>query len=951
MNQNRTSTRTRSLCLAALTGASSLLLAAPAPAQSNDQAPAAEEPLKLEKFVVVGSSIPTAEGETFSPTVVFTPGEMSLKGAATPIEVIRTMPGFIGAVTTEQRTNGGSGSANVNLRGLAGTLSLLEGRSSAVLPNYNLLPTIAIGRVEVLKDGAGAVYGANALAGVFNVHLVKKYEGQKLDVYYGNTVDKDQGALRIGAMAGASAGKFDAVVAYEFFDRNALHATDRAVSANADLRSIGGQNGGSPSFSGRVMGRRSPGGPVEALTLAPGVVIPMTANDYVAFDPVAATSNQFLNFRQYTPSIPGQTRNMAYGRVNWEITENVSFYARLLFSKDSFFNGLAPSPMPTGGTAGTALRNAVRLSPHVPVGLIVNDGTNATGPGNLIIGSAPFRTIALGPRIQKTYRTAWDLATGFEGRFGNWQWEMDFIYGWLYSNGYQAGAPGLSRLAPLIVSGAYNPFALDTAKGTGPTGIAFDNPAALRSAEAEGTTFGKFPVRGGGFNAGGPIWTIPAGEVMLGLGGDYYRNDVSNRPEPIFFQGELLGLNAANPTVSRALSAGAFAELQIPLVSEDMGIPLVRKLELQLQGRYDFQTTEGYQNGVTGNAITRRFTAHTPKVGLKWTVTDELMLRGTWGTGFRLPTLGQLFGAAGASFPQLRDPLNYPIANQTQISTGGNNALDPEESKTYSAGFVYSPKGIKGLSIVFDYYYGAINGLVGEGSQFILDQNAATQGSSYVPGNPATLNPNALFANLITRNPTTGSVTTVNSTNFNISSRETTGIDWAVTYVWPKTDFGKFTSRVEWNTTLSWDLTPIPGAAPQSYLGLYIDVSTTAISPGSIPKHKGFFTNVWEHGSWGAVLTANYIGELADDMRFAGTVNPPQRMIDAWLTWDAQMSYKFSGGEGWMKWLDKTTVRVGAANLLDEDPPQAFAAFNDNYDVTTHSNRGRFVYLQLTKEF
>ena len=171
-----------------------------------------------------------------------------------------------------------------------------------------------------------------------------------------------------------------------------------------------------------------------------------------------------------------------------------------------------------------------------------------------------------------------------------------------------------------------------------------------------------------------------------------------------------------------------------------------------------------------------------------------------------------------------------------------------------------------------------------------------------------------------------------------------------MTYEWPRSDYGKFTSRLEWNTTLTWDLTTTPGAAPVSYLGIYIDTSTQGISPGSIPKNKGFFTNIWENGAWGAVLTANYIGELADDMNFAGA-GTPARTIDAWLTWDAQVSYKFNGGEGWMKWLDKTTVRLGAANLLDEDPPLAFGAFNDNYDVTTHSNRGRFVYVQLTKDF
>lgn len=938
--------------LARLLASSLMVLAATAAFAQQPPAVAGDETVQLEKFTVTGSSIPTAEGETFSPISVYSPNEMARLGAAMPIEVLRSLPGFTGAVATEQRTNGGTGAAGVNLRGLDGTLTLLDGKRTASFDNFNLLPLIAIDRIEVVKDGAGAIYGSDALSGVFNTELVKRFTGEKVDFYYGNTTDKDAGVKRAAFLAGAKHGKLDVVVAAEYYERNALYSSDRFPSNNADTRALGGKNGGSPTFSGRTVARiGSATAAVQALTLKSGVSIPLTAADYVVFDTSSTTSNQFLNFRQYTPSIPAQERWNTYGRINWHITDRVEAYFRLLYGHEVFSSGLAPSPMSAANTgAGAALRNATRLSPHIPVGIFLNGTTADTDPTGVQVGTTVFRTISLGPRTQTFTRNVWDLRAGVHGHFGDsWSWNVDFIYGWFYRVDNQAGAPSRAALVARILDGRYNPFALDNAKGTGPSGLAFDNAAALKESEASGNTFKKAPKRGFAANMNGTITAIPAGDLKVGFGADYYRDDSSSIPEPIFFTGDLLGLNGSNPTVSRSFGTGVFAELIVPLVSQEMKIPFVHKASLNLQGRYDYQTVQGYAGGNTGAPIGNSFTAHNPKVGLQWNLTDELLLRGTWGTGFRLPTLTQLFDATGTSNPQLRDPLGFPIANQTQITTGGNPNLSPEKSKTYSVGVVYSPRAVKGLSLVIDYYYGTINGLVGEGSQYLLNINAQTQGAGFVAGNPATINPNATFANLITRSAS-GSVTTIASSQFNISARETTGIDTAVTYVWPWRDLGRFTTRLEWNTALSWDLIPVAGAPAQSFVGVFLDTSSNAISPGSIPKHKGFLTQVWEKGNWSASVTANYISRLLDDPNFS-TVTGTIRYIDSWLTYDGQVSYNFQGGDGWKKWLADTTLRVGASNLLDEDAPFAAGGFNDSYDVKTHSNKGRFVYAQLTKKF
>ncbi|MBI5382075.1 MAG: TonB-dependent receptor [Opitutae bacterium] len=912
-----------------------------------------EDVVKLEKFVVTGSVLPTAAGESFSPVTVFSYSEMMRMGAPTPIEAVRLLPDLTGTIATEQRTNGGTGAAGVNLRGLGGSLTLFDGMRTAAFDNFNVIPAIAIDRIEIVKDGAGSVYGSDALSGVFNTIMVSRFEGVRTDAYYGNTTKNDAGVQRYGLLAGQTFGKTNLVFATEYYRRNALYSSDRAPSADADQRFRGGVNGGSPTFSGRATARvGSATAPVQDLVLAPGKTVGRSAADFVAFNPSVATSDQMLNFRQYTPSIPADERHSFYGRINQRLWgDRVEAHARLIYSNDRFYSGLAPSPMPTTGTAGTALRNAERLSPQIPTGLFLGSATdNASSPGSVIVGTVPFRTIALGPRQQVYTRHCWDIVTGLHGKLGgDWSWNLDFTYGDFYRDQLQQGAPGRTKLVAHILDGSYNPWALDTAKGVGPTGIAFDNPAALFDSAAKGNTHVRGTNRGGDFNVNGSLCALPAGEVRLGAGVDYYRTDSSSTPEPIFFSGDLLGLNGSNPDISRGFGGGVFSELEVPLFSPAMRVQHMHSLKLKLECRYDRQRAEGYQNGASGADIGQTFTAHNPKLGLHWQPTANLLVRGTWSTGFRLPSLGSLFAAVGTSNPSLIDPLGFPIPNQTQITTRGNPNLSPEKSKTYSVGCVYSPAAVSGLSVAVDYYFGEISGLVGEGAQYILNLNAAGQGPGFVRGNPATLNPAAPFASIITRAPATGSVQTIASTNFNISSRLTTGVDVGVTYAWPWRACGRLSTRLDWNTALRWDLTPVPGMPSQRFLGLYIDTSQNAISPGSIPRHKGYLVQAWEQGAWRVQLCGTYVGKLRDNPAY--TQGNVIRWIEPYATLGVDVSYEFRDGAGWRRALRGLTVRVGANNVTDVDAPFSAGAFNDGYDVTTHSNRGRFVYTQLTKKF
>ena len=931
----------------------------------------AEEIVELERYVVTGSAIPMDRQRAIMPHAVFSDVDMDLDGSAMLVESLRALPGFYGEVGTEQRSNAGSGGGTANFRGLGGTLMLLDDRRTMGNLELQLIPRIAVSRVEVLKDGASARYGADALAGVFNPLLVRSFEGAKIDTYYGNTTDKDAGVLRTGLIVGHQWARTGTsfVLAAEYYKRNALMAADREVSATGDGRSRGGQQltTSTSVFSGRVTARRSPGGPVEDLVLAPGVSFPTSASDYVSFEADPNYSNQLLNLRQYTPSIPAQTNRSLYARVDQQIFgERLEAYARILYSENVFDNFVTPG--------GTSFARATALtSPHVPAGLTITGTNTNTAPSGLSIGTTPFRAVSLGNRTRHFEREAADVLAGLKGSVGEtWQWDAAFIYTSWARHDTQGEAPVLAALNTAIANGSYNPFALDTASGVS-NGIVFDNPGVLRSVSREAKVDYGVWLRGLDVRAHGDLLRLPGGPLQLGFGSDFYREKQKTAPDEVMYtynstsgqyvtSGALLGILPTTPSRTAAESVGFFAELLVPLVGPTMDVPAVHALDLSLSGRYDRREVEG--TGPFGVLKQRTFVSRNPRVGLRYEPHRDVALRGNWGTGFRTPFLHYLFSGPAIANTPLIDPLGFPAVSSVPVTFQGNANLEPEKSTTWSTGVVYAPKAIRGLHVSVDYYYGRIDGLVGDAANFILNANAAGQGSAFVRGNAATVNPNAPYADRITRN-SAGQITAVNSFYRNNARRQTTGVDTTITYAFETASAGKWTSRLDWNTTLTWDLTLTEGQPSRNHLGRFGDIYVDATTPGSIPRNRGYFTEVWERGPWTVSATANYISHLEDDItRTYGyqldangqpvlnasgrpVVTRKFRYVEEWLTFDAQVAYAWRA----TKFFDVVTTRIGVMNLTDEPAPFATGSNNDSYDQVAHSNRGRFIYAQLTVKF
>src|SRR3954471_12842749 len=220
-----------------------------------------------ERVYVTGTYIPTAETESALPVTVYTAEVLKKQGANTPGEGLRQLPSFVGNAATENDSNGGDGTATINLRaiGAANTLILVNGRRTFNFNDINALPIGAISRTEVLKDGASAVYGSDGVAGVVNFILLngpgeKPYEGAELYAFYGNTTDSDAHVRQVYLRGGVTGleGKVSIAAEGEYYSRANLFSKDRIISASGNASNFqggfgwGGQNSNSPTFGGRV---------------------------------------------------------------------------------------------------------------------------------------------------------------------------------------------------------------------------------------------------------------------------------------------------------------------------------------------------------------------------------------------------------------------------------------------------------------------------------------------------------------------------------------------------------------------------------------------------------------------------------------------------------------------------------------------------------------------------
>lgn len=925
-----------------------------APAVLAQQAASDEPATELAPMLITGSLIPTTDIVGLTPVDVFSQVEIQKFGAASVTEVVRRMPAAVGGGNfNESRGNGGDGSARVALRGIpGGTLVLINGRRVAPVAfaesqvDLNMIPIAAIERIEVLKDGASAVYGSDAIAGVVNVILRKEFEGAEFTAYYGNTTERDAAKQQYSFTSGTVSDKGSFVIGGNYYKANSLFSQDRErsrVDVNTRDQNFLNKVATSISNPGRFQVRNDSlgGGQLYNPAAAADVLVPVTVNKGAVPDASGRLSaSQFhlsdsrissmsqsladpalenypfdkFPFPLYTPAIRPAERWSVFGNGNYKLIEDaVDLFLETSYAHSYSENQLAPTPM-TNGSAGFAI-----------------PASNYYNPFGVPVGTWAYRFVELGPRMDLVEKDAFRIVTGLRGRIAetSWGYEVGFTYSEEKGSNTEGGDVNRTRLeelAGLATPDAFNPFGNQA------------NPASLVN-EVSRTllTRGKSSLIMVDGRVNGDLFDLPAGAVKIAVGGEHREEQGESIPDDNKKSGDLIGFLGADPLKGSRDIDAAYGELFVPIFSQENAIPGIYALNVRGQARYENYSDfgDGIRPGVKlgYNPIDENFTIHF-----------------SYSQSFRAPTYSDLYTTAQENFPEVRDPYSGGFY-QIQANNLGNPNLKPQEAENFLIGGEWRVKQIPGLKVALDYFRIDRESVPGGSTQFVIDSNARTGGPANAIANPAYdpslpvsaanqpliagVNPTpGANAALIDYDPATGEYVNVTVPTLNLSSDTLEGFDIAASYDWKLGErFGTIRFDIQAQYLIKYEQVQIPGQAAVDRLG---DFSADEFGYNSLPRLKGYGSAFWMYKDLEIGFFANYTDGYLDDKLVA------DRAIDSYLTFDLQASYSFP-------YQIKATV--GCLNVTDAMPPLVVAAFADSYDRDLHDLRQRFWYVQMSKRF
>ena len=1032
-------------------------LPAPAPATPAPVAPATEA--VAERVIVTGSNIPTAEETGPNPVDTYRTQDIEKLGIRNATDLQEFIPQEAGGTVNLNIGNGGDGTIQFNLRGLLPkeTLVLIDGKRVAYGSlgvagfsggvDINLIPFSMVDHVDILKDGASAVYGTDAIAGVVNFFLVHKFRGLEIGGTYGNTNlggSNDMGEWEAWLKAGTGDDKTDIVVIADFWERTGgLFSRDRDISSNGNFIRFGGFDARSGNFPGRVASRRllpslffGPGG-----NPTPGVNTPIphsapnaaTSPFYItpgALGLLQGTPDTldgnyvFFNFAAFTPALPPADRQVYYGSFTRDICDKyLTVFADFKVARSFFDASLAavpftPDPFKIPGTN-------VGFSPtgiSVPITNAFNPFTvaNATianffpnGTGLPVYTGVRFRGINdTGPRSEKFTYYDYLFDGGLRGEMGEfgdyfktWNWEAGFRYTRNEGKDISVGEvsqPGLrDALLDSNPATAFDPFLNFHAHNT--------NAARARVyVDLQNTGVFEMPIAYANIN--GDLFNLPAGPLSFAIGGEYDAPRFTRTRDPLNATFQSIGsVDGQGFRVNRDVW-GVYEEVRVPFTSPTWNFPGAYSLEVDFAEREEWGSSNTSTVLVPFQAAAHtRYNAQKPKVSVRWQPLDPkwiggLTLRASYSEGFHAPTLGELTPAGTQNFPIVADqftttnPLEFRTEPQIEERVSGNPHLHPEVAYEWTYGAVYSPKWIKGLTLSADWWHIDMRDIVSSlGAQFIIENSNREPFASLVTrGAPP---PGGVF----------GPVILVVDPSQNLSGAVFEGLDYEAIYILDSSifghgDWGRLTTTVNGTWLSRAEFQPTADSKRFSINGEFLPPGLALTS--SLPWHRANFSvfydgpaDTWMQGlDVGAVV--HWIGQYNDDNASltgatklqdpaAGPFANRARKVAAWTTLDLLLNYTFNmpappteevpgyakdGGKnvkmkdgkeknvlpvstaeynpcGWRAWLNNTTLTLGMQNVTDEDPPFVAGSFENGYDESLATIKGRFWYVGVKKRF
>jgi len=997
--------KTKSL-LAMITGTLSLAFEIEAQEPTPPSQTQGQPGVTIEEVIVTGSNIPTAEEVGPNPVDVYDRDDISRLGARTATDLVQRLPEAMGASITENNVNGGNGRTELNLRGILPkeTLVLQDGRRLAPVGfagdtvDLNTIPIGLIDHIELLKDGASSIYGADAVAGVFNIWLIHRFRGLEIYSSYGNTnlgFANDQAEERSYLLAGTGDEKIDILVYAETYNRAAIYARDAEISHDADYRPFGGIDGRSANFAGRI------GGFIYRPQLNNSARSPTPhAFPNVESDPqyVSAGSlppeQRLFNFADIAGAMGAPDREYLAGSLDYKVCDRyLAVFSDFKYMRGFWEGDLAPSPFsPDPFTDATHPSGISTVGISVPIQNPFNPFTqadytslggfdpklpasrfSAAPAGTQFVTGVRYRGLEAGVRTDKITTDNYVFTTGIKGNLGefgeylsNWNWESAFRYSEDDRSERFSGIVNTTNLRAALLdtnpATAFNPFGLNQNSRT-------DIDRVFTTSIHTGTTSLTLED----FRLYGDLFDLPAAPVAFAIGTEHRTERARDTPDALTASGETIGAANFTPTSGSRDVWSIYWEVLVPITSPIWNIPGFHTLELGYQERYENFSDFG--------------SAERPKFSVRWQPIDSgLTLRGTYTEAYHAPTLSDLFRGPSDFTVAVRDPHLPPTTSEVLARSSGNPNLQPETAYEWTYGAVATPgkwlPALRGLTLTADFYHIDIRAVTLQlDPQFLVDHQAQFPGQ-VVRGPPGPGNP-------------FGPIVLLLLPEQNLGRMIEEGLDYSAVYLFDtKTlgheDWGTLTAMLRGTYLDRAVLQLVPDGPEKNVVGKF-GGGFLGTQAGGAFTHNRWYTSLFYDGPSSSMLAGldagfvvHFIGQYWDNAEFTAKLH--DRKVREWTTLDCVLSYTFSSRAasvpvdvpgsvrdnsattnkekdsvpvssaeyrpcGWRAWLNKTTITLGINNLTDEQPPFVAAALENGYDESTANIRGRTWYVALKKRF
>ena len=895
----------------------------------------------VEKIEVTGSRIRRTDIEGANPVTVMSRVDIEKFGITSIGDVLQAIPSAGSAINTNNN-NGGNGTTTINIRGIGSnrTLVLVNGKRWAPgltgSVDLNNIPASIIERIEVLKDGASAVYGSDAVAGVVNIITRQDFEGVHASGYIGQYDEGDGNKEQWDIGFGTSNDKGNVYFNISYVEEEPTLAGDREISAVPTFGTPEGFGGSSAPPQGRFWTFDQADNGFNEQGDGNGGLEPWVEPD------------SRFNFAPFNYLSTPQERTNIYTQARYELTDNLSVNVTGFYGNRKSEQALAPTPLFIGTAFGDTGFTLSADNPFSPYDFDVTTDQDVldADPNAREMFLFGRRMMEAGFRSFKQNVDQFQFNGGFEGviEFADREffWDANYTYADITQNTSTDGLLNMDRVAqaigdPANCTGECTPLNLfggaPNVIGEGTITQEMLDYITFTAQDELNSSLESYSA-----NISGELLELPAGYLAFASGYEKRWQSGYDQPDAIIAAGITSG-NARQPTSGAFSVEEVYLELAVPLLSD---MPGVEQLDLELATRYS-----DYSNfGDTTNS----------KIGLKWRINDDLLVRGTWSEAFRVPSLDELFSGNSDSFAPLTDPCNGGAAGNpelpgcagipasyeqpnTQIRTtvGGNANLEAEEAESFTYGFVYSPEAVEGLSITFDIFDIEVDNAVSSvGAQTILNACAQT---------------GVNLCSLIERGAG-GNVVDLFNGQVNLGGQTTSGFDYNVAYNF-ETEYGDF--RVNWDGTYVDERTTIV-VDPVTNTSTEFNDAGLAGDRDVVPRLRTNLAVTWAYDDWTANWLVRFIGHTTEECSIDGDTLDQQLCSDPsdelggdsfneledMAYHDVSLGYAVN---------DNLRITLGVNNLFDTDPEVSYSTFANSFDPSMYEIPGQFFYSRVNLNF